>query len=81
MFFVIHIASYKLWPIVNSAVMTSSERRQRCFLHLQLFQQQHGTQYGVVFAASLIAVVPVIVVFIVFQRHFVKGITSAAVKG
>ena len=48
---------------------------------LQLFQQQHQTQYGVEFAASLIAVVPVIVVFILFQRHFVSGLTSAAVKG
>jgi multiple sugar transport system permease protein len=48
---------------------------------LQLFEQQHGTQFGVVFAASLIALVPVVAVFVVFQRHFIKGITTAAVKG
>jgi multiple sugar transport system permease protein len=34
-----------------------------------------------VFAASLIAIVPVIIVFLVFQRYFVQGLTSGAVKG
>lgn len=48
---------------------------------LRLFQQQHGTEWGVVFAASAIAVLPTIIVFIIFQRHFIKGITSGAVKG
>jgi len=48
---------------------------------LQFFQGQHGTQYGLVFAASLIVVLPVVAVFVVFQRHFIKGIMSSAVKG
>ncbi|HEY0069806.1 MAG TPA: carbohydrate ABC transporter permease [Chloroflexia bacterium] len=48
---------------------------------LRLFQQQHGTEWGVVFAASAIAVLPTIAVFVIFQRHFIKGITSGAVKG
>ncbi|MDB5082587.1 MAG: transporter permease [Chloroflexi bacterium] len=48
---------------------------------LRLFQQSHGTQWGLVFAASLIAVVPVIIVFLIFQRYFIQGISSGAVKG
>ncbi|HYP21879.1 MAG TPA: carbohydrate ABC transporter permease [Chloroflexia bacterium] len=48
---------------------------------LRLFQQQHGTEWGVVFAASSIAVLPTILVFVIFQRHFIKGITSGAIKG
>jgi len=48
---------------------------------IQLFQGQHSTQWGLVFAASLIAVIPVIIVFLVFQRYFVQGLTSGAVKG
>lgn len=48
---------------------------------IQLFQGQNATQWGLVFAASTIAVVPVIVVFLVFQRYFVEGLTSGAVKG
>lgn len=48
---------------------------------LRLFQQQHGTEWGLVFAASVVAVLPTIIVFVIFQRHFVKGVTSGAVKG
>jgi multiple sugar transport system permease protein len=45
------------------------------------YQGQNSTQWGLVFAASLIAVIPVIIVFLVFQRYFVQGLTSGAVKG
>jgi ABC-type glycerol-3-phosphate transport system permease component len=41
----------------------------------------NAVQWGVVFAASAIAVIPVIIVFLVFQRYFVQGLTSGAVKG
>ena len=48
---------------------------------IQLFQGQHGTSWGLVFAASTIAVVPVIAVFVVFQRYFVSGLQAGALKG
>jgi multiple sugar transport system permease protein len=48
---------------------------------LRLFQAQHGTQWGLVFAASLIAIVPVMLVFALFQNVFVKGIASGGLKG
>jgi multiple sugar transport system permease protein len=48
---------------------------------LRFFQQQHGTQYGLLFAGSLVAVIPVIIVFVIFQRHFIKGVMASAVKG
>lgn len=48
---------------------------------IQLFQGQNATQWGLVFAASVIAIIPVIMVYLVFQRHFVQGLTSGAVKG
>ncbi|WP_294981109.1 carbohydrate ABC transporter permease [uncultured Microbacterium sp.] len=48
---------------------------------IQLFQGQNATQWGLVFAASVIAVIPVIIVYLIFQRHFVQGLTSGAVKG
>lgn len=44
-------------------------------------QGNNAVQWGVVFAASVIAVIPVIVVFLVFQRYFVQGLVSGAVKG
>lgn len=45
------------------------------------FQGENVTQWGLVFAASLIAILPVIIVFLVFQRYFVQGLTAGAVKG
>lgn len=47
---------------------------------IALFQGQHSTSWGLVFAASLIAIIPVLIVYIVFQRHFVAGLTSGAIK-
>ncbi|MBN9345527.1 MAG: carbohydrate ABC transporter permease [Devosia sp.] len=46
-----------------------------------LLQGPRGTQWGLVFAASIIAILPVIAVFLIFQRHFVQGLTAGAVKG
>ena len=48
---------------------------------IALLQGPRGTQWGLVFAASIIAILPVIAVFLVFQRHFVQGLTAGAVKG
>lgn len=48
---------------------------------IALFQGAHATSWGLVFAASLIAITPVIVVFVVFQRHFVAGLQTGALKG
>ncbi|MEJ2292891.1 MAG: carbohydrate ABC transporter permease [Deinococcales bacterium] len=47
---------------------------------IALFQGQHSTSWGLVFAASVIAIAPVLVIFAIFQRQFVAGIASGAVK-
>jgi multiple sugar transport system permease protein len=48
---------------------------------IALFQGEHSTSWGLVFAASAIAVAPVLAVFLAAQRQFVSGLTSGAVKG
>ena len=48
---------------------------------IALMQGPKGTQWGLVFAASIVAILPVIAVFLIFQRHFVQGLTAGAVKG
>jgi ABC-type glycerol-3-phosphate transport system permease component len=45
------------------------------------YQGQHGTDWGLVFAASLIAIIPVILVYISLQRYFTSGMTTGAFKG
>jgi multiple sugar transport system permease protein len=47
---------------------------------IALFSGAHMTNWGLTFAASVIALIPVVIVFITFQRQFVSGITSGAIK-
>ena len=47
---------------------------------IALFQGQHATSWGLVFAASMIAILPVLVVYVVFQRFFVAGLNTGAIK-
>lgn len=48
---------------------------------IQQFHSVHGTDWGLIFAATTIAMVPILVIFLIFQRQFVSGITSGALKG
>ena len=48
---------------------------------IALFRGQHSTSWGLIFAASIIAIVPVIAVYLTFQRHIVSGLTNGALRG
>lgn len=48
---------------------------------LTYFQGQYGTNIPVVAAAAIIASVPVVVMYFLFQRQFVRGLTLGAIKG
>jgi multiple sugar transport system permease protein len=48
---------------------------------IALFQSEHLTEWGQVFAASLMALVPVMIIFIIFQRYFIQGISTTGMKG
>lgn len=61
-------------------IITTPEN-QTLPIAIALLQGPRGTQWGLVFAASVIAVLPVIAVFLGFQRHFVQGLTAGSVKG
>jgi multiple sugar transport system permease protein len=45
------------------------------------FHGVHLSDWGLVFAASLIAVAPVIALFVALQKYFIKGMTAGALKG
>jgi multiple sugar transport system permease protein len=48
---------------------------------IALFFNAHGTQWSTVFAATTLAVIPEIVVFVLLQRYFVSGLYAGAVRG
>ena len=70
------------WDEFTWALTSVSDPDKRTLpLAIALFQGQHATSWGLVFAASVIAVVPVVAVFVAFQRQFVSGLAAGAIKG
>ena len=44
---------------------------------IMTFVGEHGTDYGLLCAGVLISVLPVMIVYLAFQRHFVEGMAGA----
>ncbi|MFC5650527.1 carbohydrate ABC transporter permease [Paenibacillus solisilvae] len=49
-------------------------------LGLYSLNQEYSTQYGIVFGGTLISMVPSIIIYVLFQRHFISGMASGSVK-
>ncbi|BBH22819.1 putative sugar transport protein (permease) [Paenibacillus baekrokdamisoli] len=65
-----------LWPLL------ATESREMRTLQVGLASMQlQNTDYGLILAGSVWTMVPIIVLFLSFQRFFVRGITIGAVKG
>ena len=48
---------------------------------LNEISSQAGTNYGLMVAAVVMVVIPVLVVYIFLQNYIIKGMTAGAVKG
>lgn len=48
---------------------------------LRMFISQYSSEYGLIMAASVVALIPVLIVFLALQRFFVEGIASSGIKG
>jgi len=57
-----------------------SKSKQTIPTFLSLFVGQYQTRWGPLFAGSLLATIPPLIIFILLQRYFIKGLTSGAVK-
>lgn len=45
------------------------------------FQAHNRTDWGYVFAMSVMAMIPVVIFYLLLQKYFIKGLTSGAIKG
>lgn len=59
----------------------TSDKNKTIQLGVQLFVGQYSAEYGLIMATSVLALIPVLVVFLAFQRFFVEGIASSGLKG
>lgn len=61
--------------------LIKDEAKRTLPIAIRLFQGMHATNYSLVFAAALIAVVPSILFFVFGQKYFIQGLSSGGVKG
>ena len=48
---------------------------------LRMFITQYSAEYGLIMAASVVALIPVLIVFLSLQKYFVQGVASTGIKG
>jgi ABC-type glycerol-3-phosphate transport system permease component len=68
-----------LWP----QIVLQDERKYTLPIGLanMVATPEYQTDYGVLMAGTLLAVLPVVVLFFALQRDFISGLASGAVKG
>lgn len=62
-------------------IYLNSQELKTIQLGLRLFIQQYSADYALIMAAALVSLIPVIILFLAFQRFFVEGIASTGIKG
>ena len=62
-------------------VMLQSNESKTIALGIAGLQAEMSTDYGLIMAGAALAAVPIIIVFLCFQKYFTQGITMGAVKG
>jgi len=67
-----------LWPLVS----TNTEAMRTLPIGLSyLFSAEGASQWGLIMAATIFVIVPVLLLFLRWQKHIVSGLTSGATKG
>jgi multiple sugar transport system permease protein len=64
------------WPLI----IVSSEDLRTLPLGLALFVVRNRTAWDLLMAGSVITTIPVLIVFLAFQRHFIRGIAVTGMK-
>lgn len=65
-----------LWPLI----LTTDTSMQTVSAGLAMFKGQHVTEYGLLMAGSLFALLPMVVAFVLVQRRFVESIATTGLK-
>ena len=78
------VAVFNMIPIWNDLwfplILASSDRSKTVILGVQTFLGQYVNDWNAVLASLTLAMAPVIVLYIIFSRQLIQGLTSGAVK-
>lgn len=67
-----------LWPLI---VVNSIDELGNVSLGLQTFFGEHGAAWNLIMAASVVAIIPTMLIVILLQKHLVKGIATVGMAG
>lgn len=68
--------------LILASVLISSTEKYTLAVGLQFFiHDQYASRWGVFSAASVLGALPIVLLFLLLQKHLVAGLTSGAVKG
>jgi multiple sugar transport system permease protein len=65
---------------MDSAPCLNNDSTFTLSIGLQQYQSQHFTAYNLLLAASVLFIIPVLVVFLGGQRYFVRGVARSGLK-
>ncbi|MEM1504905.1 carbohydrate ABC transporter permease [Domibacillus sp. 8LH] len=74
--FVTHWSDF-MWPLI----VATDESIRTVQVGVQYLFTDNNIEYGQIMAALSLTTIPVILIFLFFQRYYVQGITSSGVKG
>lgn len=74
-------AAIHAWnDFLGPLIFLQDQSKYTLALGLTFFRSQHDVQFNLLMAASTLVVLPVIVIFLSFQKSFVEGITIGSIK-
>lgn len=62
-------------------IYLKTEAKKTLQIGLRMFISQYSSEYGLIMAASVISLIPVLIIFLSLQKYFVEGIASTGIKG
>jgi multiple sugar transport system permease protein len=62
-------------------IYLTTQEKKTVQIGLRMFIGQYSSEYGLIMAASVISLIPVLVVFLSLQKHFVEGVAASGIKG
>jgi multiple sugar transport system permease protein len=79
---VVIFAAVQAWgEFLAPLLFLQDEAKYPLSIGLQFYRQEHDVAYNLLMAASTLVVLPVVALFLAFQRFFIEGVTVGAVKG
>ncbi len=65
-----------LWPLI----VASDEKYYTLSVGLSLLQTQHAQNYSLLMAGAMVMIIPVIIIYFIFQKQIIKGISISSFK-